>query len=202
MNKNCLLCGVGGQGVVLASKLIAYAAIDKGMFVRTTETIGMAQRGGSVVSHVRMGEGIHSPLIPKGQADIILAFEPAEAVRNLDFLKPGGTLVVNKKAVKPVTATLSEMTYDGTEMIEYLEKTVGNLLIVDGEDICQKAGSSKVLNTALLGAAAESGILAVSIEDMKKEMKKNVRPEFIELNEKALELGANEEVKRRKGLCR
>ena len=99
MNKNCLLCGVGGQGVVLASKLIAYAAMEKGMFVRTSETIGMAQRGGSVVSHVRVGEEIHSPMIPKGSADVLLAFEPAEAVRNLSYLKKGGIVIVNQKAL-------------------------------------------------------------------------------------------------------
>ena len=103
MNKNCLLCGVGGQGVVLASKLIAYAAMDKGMDVRTSETIGMAQRGGSVVSHVRMGTKIHSPMIPKGCADVIMAFEPAEAVRCLPYLKEGGVAVVNQKAVQPLT---------------------------------------------------------------------------------------------------
>ena len=91
MNKNCLLCGVGGQGVVLASRLIAFAAMEKGNFVRTTETIGMAQRGGSVVSHVRMGEQVHSPLIPEGEADVILAFEPGEAVRCLPYLKKGDT---------------------------------------------------------------------------------------------------------------
>ena len=90
MSRNCLLCGVGGQGVVLASRLIAYAAMEQGDFVRTTETIGMAQRGGSVVSHVRAGEEVHSPLIPAGGADVILAFEPGEAVRCLPYLKEGG----------------------------------------------------------------------------------------------------------------
>ena len=87
MNKNCLLCGVGGQGVVLASRLIAYAAMEKGNFVRTAETIGMAQRGGSVVSHVRIGDEIYSPQVPVGSADVILAFEPGEAVRCLPYLK-------------------------------------------------------------------------------------------------------------------
>ena len=142
MRKNCLLCGVGGQGVVLASKLIAYAALDKGMFVRTTETIGMAQRGGSVVSHVRMGEEIHSPMIPKGQADVILAFEPAEAVRSLPYLREGGMLIVNRKAVKPVTATLGGGQYDGHEMLDFLKKKVDNLLIMDGEAVCRQAGSA------------------------------------------------------------
>ncbi|MCB6414436.1 indolepyruvate oxidoreductase subunit beta [Dorea acetigenes] len=190
MRKNCLLCGVGGQGVVLASKLIAYAALDKGMFVRTTETIGMAQRGGSVVSHVRMGEEIHSPMIPKGQADVILAFEPAEAVRSLPYLREGGMLIVNRKAVKPVTATLGGGQYDGHEMLDFLKKKVDNLLIMDGEAVCRQAGSAKVLNVALLGAAAASGALDISIPDMEVEIKKKVKPQFVELNQKALALGA------------
>lgn len=190
MRKNCLLCGVGGQGVVLASKLIAYAALDKGMFVRTTETIGMAQRGGSVVSHVRMGEEIHSPMIPKGQTDVILAFEPAEAVRSLPYLREGGMLIVNRKAVKPVTATLGGGQYDGHEMLDFLKKKVDNLLIMDGEAVCRQAGSAKVLNVALLGAAAASGALDISIPDMEVEIKKKVKPQFVELNQKALALGA------------
>ena len=177
MRKNCLLCGVGGQGVVLASKLIAYAALDKGMFVRTTETIGMAQRGGSVVSHVRMGEEIHSPMIPKGQADVILAFEPAEAVRSLPYLREGGMLIVNRKAVKPVTATLGGGQYDGHEMLDFLKKKVDNLLIMDGEAVCRQAGSA-------------SGALDISIPDMEVEIKKKVKPQFVELNQKALALGA------------
>ena len=124
MNKNCLLCGVGGQGVVLASKLIAYTAMLKGMQARTSETIGMSQRGGAVVSHVRIGEEIFSPMVPKKSADVILAFEPAEAVRNLSYLKKDGVVVVNKKAVKPVTATLTQNSYDGSEMLDYLKKNV------------------------------------------------------------------------------
>ena len=90
MNKNIVLCGVGGQGTVLASKLIASAAMDKSLPVMSAETIGMAQRGGSVFSHVRIGEDVYSPMIAKGEADIILGFEPGEAVRMLPFLKEGG----------------------------------------------------------------------------------------------------------------
>ena len=91
-----LLCGVGGQGTVLASKLIAYCGMKAGKKVRTSETIGMAQRGGCVVSHVRVGDEIFSPIIPEKQADMIIAFEPAEAVRCLPYLKDGGTVIVNK----------------------------------------------------------------------------------------------------------
>ncbi len=189
MNKSCLLCGVGGQGVVLASKLIAYAAMEQGKFVRTTETIGMAQRGGSVVSHVRMGTEVHSPLIPVKSADMLLAFEPAEAVRCLPYLKEGGTVIVSSKAVKPVTATLSGSTYEGTEMLEYLKKNVEKLAILDGKEICSQAGSAKVLNVALLGAAAASGVLDISVEEMEKAMAGNVKEKFLVMNRKALELG-------------
>ena len=191
MGKNCLLCGVGGQGVVLASKLIAYAAMDKGLNVRTSETIGMSQRGGSVVTHVRIGEKIYSPMIPKGSADVIMAFEPAEAVRNLSYLKKDGVMVVDKKAVKPVTATLTQSKYDGQEELEYLKKNVKNLYIVDGDEICEQIGTSKVLNVVLLGVALGSGVLNIPLEDMKEELKKHVKPQFVEMNIKALELGAN-----------
>lgn len=189
MNKSCLLCGVGGQGVVLASKLIAYAAMEQGKFVRTTETIGMAQRGGSVVSHVRMGTEVHSPLIPLKSADMLLAFEPAEAVRCLPYLKEGGTVIVSSKTVKPVTATLSGSTYEGTEMLEYLKKNVENLAILDGEEICRQAGSSRVLNVALLGAAAASGVLDISAEEMESAVAGNVKEKFLDMNRKALTLG-------------
>ena len=191
MGKNCLLCGVGGQGVVLASKLIAYAAMEKGLNVRTSETIGMSQRGGSVVTHVRMGETVHSPMIPKGTADVIMAFEPAEAVRNLSYLKEDGVMVVDKKAVKPVTATLSQNKYDGQKELLYLQENVKNLYIVDGSAICEEAGSSKVLNVVLLGVALGSGVLDIQLEEMKEEIKKHVKPQFVEMNIKALELGAN-----------
>lgn len=190
MIKNCLLCGVGGQGVVLASKLIAYAAMDKGLDVRTTETIGMSQRGGSVVSHVRMGRNINSPLIPQKCSDVIIAFEPAEAVRNIPYLKKDGVVIVNKKAVKPVTATLSETDYDGQEMLDYLKRQVESLYIIDGEDICLQAGSPKVLNVALLGVAAGSGVLDVDRTDIEAEIKKHVKQQFANINMKALALGA------------
>lgn len=189
MAKNCLLCGVGGQGVVLASKLIAFAAMKNGLFVRTTDTIGMAQRGGSVVSHVRIGEDIHSPIIPLHSADIILAFEPAEAVRALPYLKEGGVAVVNKKAVKPVTATLTGNDYNGEEMLAFLKEHVQNLFVVDGDKICVAAGSAKVLNVALLGVLAQSGALDITVEDIEVALEECVAERFFEMNKKALYMG-------------
>lgn len=192
MSRNCLLCGVGGQGVVLASRLIAYAAMEQGDFVRTTETIGMAQRGGSVVSHVRAGEEVHSPLIPAGGADVILAFEPGEAVRCLPYLKEGGLVITNSRIVKPVTASLGGSSYSGGEMLDYLKKKAGKVIVVDGDEICRRAGSAKVLNVALLGAAAKSGALGISMDEMLEAVRKNVKEKYIALNEKALKLGGEQ----------
>ena len=183
---NCLLCGVGGQGTVLASKLIAFAAMEKGMDVRTAETIGMAQRGGCVVSHVRMGENIASPLVPKGSADVIIAFEPGEAVRNLVYLKENGAVVVNVNAVMPVTAALSTE-YSPLECIEFLKKNVKNLILVDGEKVCAECGSPKVLNTALLASAVNSGEMGISISELKNAITKMVAPKYADVNIRAVE---------------
>ncbi len=188
MTKNCLLCGVGGQGTVLASKLIAFAAMEKGEQVRTSETIGMSQRGGCVVSHVRTGDNIQSPMLPKGSADVIIAFEPAEAVRNISYLKNDGVVIVNKKAVKPVTASLSGSDYDGREMLDYLKSVVKNLTVIDGDEICEKCGSPKVLNIALLAAAAKSGELGITVEELKSAIKKRIPQKFHDMNLKAVEI--------------
>lgn len=188
MTKNCLLCGVGGQGTVLASKLIAFAAMEKGEQVRTSETIGMSQRGGCVVSHVRTGDNIQSPMLPKGSADVIIAFEPAEAVRNISYLKNDGVVIVNKKAVKPVTASLSGSDYDGSEMLDYLKSVVKNLTVIDGDEICEKCGSPKVLNIALLAAAAKSGELGITVEELKSAIKKRIPQKFHDMNLKAVEI--------------
>ncbi len=192
MTNSCLLCGVGGQGTVLASKMLAFAAMEKGENVRTAETIGMAQRGGCVVSHVRVGGYIKSPLIPKGGADMLIAFEPAEAVRCLSYLKKDGTVVVNKKAVKPVTASLSGSTYDGSEMLAFLKSRVKNLIVVDGDVICEKCGSARVLNMVLLAAAAKSGALSMNIEELKDIIEKKIPEKFRALNLKAVDMAEGE----------
>ena len=192
MNKNIVLCGVGGQGTVLASKLIAAAAMQKNIPVMSAETIGMAQRGGSVFSHLRMGEGLYSPMIAEHTADIILGFEPGETVRMLPYLKDHGQVVVSSRAIMPVTATLAgarnaSASYDGAEMIAYLKKQVQNLLVIDTETACQELGSSKVLNILLLGAAIHSGALGFSEEDIKDAIRRRLPEKFHELNFRALE---------------
>ena len=187
MTKNIVLCGVGGQGTVLASKLIAAAAMKKGISVMSAETIGMAQRGGSVFSHIRLGEHLHSPMIAKGTADIIIGFEPAEAVRKLPYLKDNGQVIVSSHAIMPVTSTLSGADYDGKEIILYLKKVVNNLLVVDSEKACHELGSSKVLNILLLGAAISSGALGLTEEEIQDAIKERLPEKFHDLNYRALQ---------------
>lgn len=189
MNKNILLCGVGGQGTVLASKLIASAAMRNNEIVHSAETIGMAQRGGSVTSHVRIGANAFSPLIPYGSADFILAFEPAEAVRNLNYLKKDGIVIVNSVPVKPVTESLSSTGYDGTEMIEYLKKKCKTVIVVNAEEICREIGSSKVFNVAILGVAVGTGKTGLLKENVISEIELRVKENFREINLRAFEKG-------------
>lgn len=188
MNKDILLCGVGGQGIVLASKLIAAAAMREGHTVHSAETIGMAQRGGSVTSHIRIGADIGSPLIPFGTADMILAFEPAEAVRNLHYLKPDGTIIVNRTPVQPTTESLHATGYDGTKEIAYL-KTKCNCVVIDGEALCAPFGSVRYLNMIALGAVSATGKLSIPEEALLAEIEAQVKPQFIETNKKAFAAG-------------
>ncbi|MBP5577834.1 MAG: indolepyruvate oxidoreductase subunit beta [Treponema sp.] len=188
MAKNIIICGVGGQGTVLAAKVLSQAAISNGDRVLSAETIGMAQRGGSVVSHVRIGEDAYSPLVPQGQADVLIAFEAVEAVRNIAFLKQGGSVIVNKKVVQPVTASLSGKVFSEEEMISYLEKSAGKVIAVDTDSACRELGSSKVVNMVLLGAASKSGL--ISKDELKSALKLLVKPEFYELNVKAIDYGS------------
>lgn len=190
MSSSILICGIGGQGTVLASKLICQAALSLNMDVRSAETIGMAQRGGSVVSHVRIGSGLHSPLIPLSAADILIAFEPCEAVRNLPYLKKDGVIVVSDKVIPPVTASLSGQSFDSSLMIETLRKKSSRVMVLDTDSLSADLGSSKTTNTLLLGAAAASGVLGVSLDDLKSALSVLVKPQFVELNVRALDMGA------------
>ena len=188
MNKDILICGVGGQGTVLASRIIAAAAMDEGSHVHSAETIGMAQRGGSVTSHVRIGGEAYSPMIPFGAADMLLAFEPGEAVRNLRYLRKGGIAVVNTSAVKPVTESLKETGYDGSEMTAYLKQKCA-CIFVDAEEVCRPFGSSKFFNIIMLGVAAGSGRLGLSKETLLKQIGQYVPAKFLDANIRAFSAG-------------
>lgn len=189
---NIMITGVGGQGTVLAAKLLAQAAEARNWRVRTAETIGMAQRGGSVVSHVRLanqGEPcVDAPLIAHGEADLIIAFEPAEAVRCLGYLRPGGSLVSATSSVQPVTAALSRDAYSAKPFLEYLQQAVPGCLLVDDTALIEQIGSPKALNVALLASAIAISDLGITVEELRAAMHASVRPQFIALNDRAIDV--------------
>ena len=188
MNKDILICGVGGQGTVLASKIISAAAAEEGNPVHSAETIGMAQRGGSVTSHVRIGDEACAPMIPFGGADMLLAFEPGEAVRNLRYLRKGGTAVVNTVPTKPVTESLRETGYDGREMVAYLRQKC-SCIFIDAEEVCRPFGSARFFNIILLGVAAGSGHLGLKTETLLKQIERYVPSRFLDVNTRAFLAG-------------
>lgn len=190
MKDDIVLCGVGGQGTVLASKLLAAAAMGRGLPVKTAETIGMAQRGGSVFSHVRIGES-SSPLIGLGRADHLVAFEPAEAARQLKYLRSGGTAVVATRPIVPSSALTGGPAYDLTGIMEYMRATVYSLVLVDVSSAVRELGSSKCLNVVLLGALAQTGTLELTMQDLERAVRNLVPERFLDLNLRALHYAEN-----------
>lgn len=162
----------------------------KGLHAKTAETIGMAQRGGSVVSHVRIGEEIASPMIPYGTADVIIGFEPGEVAANIKYLKEDGVLILSSRQVKPVTASLGQSAYDGAECLAWLADKGSKCVVIDPDEIMEACGSPKVLNVAMTGALAASGAMGLSIEDMEAALQMRMKPALLEMNRKALHMGA------------
>jgi len=152
---NILIVGVGGQGVLLASELISEAALKSGYDVKKSEVHGMAQRGGVVSSHVRIGTKIYSPLIHLGQADVLLAFEQAEALRWVHFLKEGGTLIVNDLKWIPPIAFVKGFSYPENPF-EILRKRAAVLMSVNANAVAETLGNSRVANMVLVGAVSKS----------------------------------------------
>ncbi|MEJ5375153.1 MAG: indolepyruvate oxidoreductase subunit beta [bacterium] len=184
--KNILIVGVGGQGVILASDILSEVAMTCGLDVKKSEVHGMAQRGGVVSSHVRFGQRVNSPLIPKGQADVLLSFELAEALRWLGFLKPGGKAVVNsQKVVPPIVSTgLASYPQDAEET---LKNNVGDAILVNALDLAEELGNPRLVNTILLGMT--SRLLELPDSNWKKVVSQRVPKAFKELNLKAFERG-------------
>lgn len=184
---NILIVGVGGQGTLLASVLLGNLALAEGYDVKLSEVHGMAQRGGDVVTHVKISEGtVNSPLIEKGDADIIIAFEELEAYRWLPYLKKGGRMYVNKQQILPMPVILGQTKYPENIMAT-LKSSGGTIKAFDALEIAEGCGSSKAVNLVLLGAASKD--LPFTEEEWMKAIEENVKPKFIELNKKAFEKG-------------
>ena len=184
---NILIVGVGGQGTLLASVLLGNLALDKGYDVKLSEVHGMAQRGGSVVTHVKISEDIvNSPLIEQGDADIIIAFEELEAYRWLPYLKKGGTMYVNTQQILPMPVIMGQAEYPDN-ILETLEKQAGKVKAFDALEIAERCGSIKAVNVVLLGAASRD--LPFDEAAWVKVIEENVKPKFVELNKNAFEEG-------------
>ena len=186
---NILIVGVGGQGTLLASVLLGNLALDKDYDVKLSEVHGMAQRGGSVVTHVKISEdGVNSPLIEEGDADVIIAYEELEAYRWLPYLKKGGTMYVNTQQWLPMPVVMGQAKYP-EDIMETLEKNAAKVKAFDALKIAEECGSVKAVNVVLLGAASND--LPFDEDAWIKVIEENVKPKFVDLNKKAFELGRN-----------
>jgi indolepyruvate ferredoxin oxidoreductase beta subunit len=184
--QNILMVGVGGQGVILASEIISEVMMRAGHDVKKSEVHGMAQRGGSVSSHVRFGPKVYSPLIKKGDADVLFSFELLESVRYLDFLRSDALLIVNKQKVLPPSVTLGADTYP-EQLPELLRERFSRVEIVDALDIAIQAGNARALNVAFLGALSRH--FAVD-ENLWKDVISSMLPaRLVDVNIKAFLLG-------------
>jgi indolepyruvate ferredoxin oxidoreductase beta subunit len=182
-----LMVGVGGQGTILASKVLAAAARAAGYDVKMSEIHGMAQRGGSVVTQVRLGEKVHSPLISEGEADVILAFEQLEALRWLPYLKPGGTIIINNQRIYPVPVLAGAAEYP-ENIIGKIRERVTSVLVLDALQKAIECGNAKAANVVLLGALAKQ--LPIEEKIWREALAATVPPRFLEVNQKAFNEGA------------
>lgn len=187
-NKSIMFVGVGGQGTLLASRIIGNVLLSLGYDVKVSEVHGMSQRGGSVVTYVKYGEKVNSPLIEKGEADIIVAFEELEAFRWLSFLKIGGEFIVSTQKIDPMPVITGVAQYP-ENIVEKLKSTGAKITAVNALDLAKAAGSSKAVNVVLIGVLAKYSEI---VKDLWiKSLNETVPSKFLELNLKAFELGFN-----------
>jgi indolepyruvate ferredoxin oxidoreductase beta subunit len=182
---NILICGVGGQGILLASEVLALAAIEDGWDVKKSEVHGMAQRGGSVVSHIRFGEQVFSPLIPQGEADFLLSFEEMETLRWMHYLRKGGLTLVNLQRIVPLSLSARGESYP--EDIRERIRARGKAVFFDGLKIARKVGHLRTVNIALLGSL--SPYLTLSLESWRRAIQARIPAKALEVNLDAFQAG-------------
>ncbi len=185
MTKSILLVGVGGQGTILASKILTIGLMEAGYDVKMSEIHGMSQRGGSVSSQVRYGDAVYSPVIEKGQADIVVAFEKMEALRNMDYLKPEGTLVVNNEEIPSMSVIVGDEDYPDDVLDEISSHVKAKVL--DATKLARDLGNEKAANIILLGTIIKS--MGLDSIDWDSILEANIKAKFVELNKKALKVG-------------
>lgn len=184
--KSIMIVGVGGQGTLLASRLLGNALLSKNYDVKVSEVHGMSQRGGSVVTYVKYGSKVASPIVALGEADLILSFEQLEAARWLPYLKKGGTIITNTQKMDPMPVVMGAAEYPH-DILEAIRAKGVKLVAVDALSMAVEAGSSKAVNVALIGVMARNMDLEKQV--WKDTIAATVPAKFLELNEKAFELG-------------
>ena len=187
MTKNIMIVGVGGQGTLLASRILGNTVINEGFDVKVSEVHGMSQRGGSVVTYVKYGDKVYSPIIDKGEADIILAFETLEAYRALPFLKKGGKIIINNQKMNPMPVITGAAKYP-ENIIEKISE-VADTIVTDAASKAKEAGNIKAVNVVLIGIMAKETDIAY--EKWIETIKQTVPEKFIDINIKAFDLGYN-----------
>ena len=185
---NIMIVGVGGQGTLLASKLLGRLLLKRGYDVKVSEVHGMSQRGGSVVTYVRYGEKVYSPVVDKGEADVIISFEMLEAARWVEYLKKGGTIVTNTQQINPMPVIIGAAEYPENLSEKIAEKGI-NIEAFDALSLAEEAGSSKAVNIVLMGKASK--YFDIPKESWIAAIENTVAPKFVEMNKKAFELGYN-----------
>jgi len=186
--KNIMIVGVGGQGSLLASKLLGRLLLNKDYDVKVSEVHGMSQRGGSVVTYVRYGEKVYSPIIDKGEADFIVSFELLEAARWTEYLKPGGKIITNTQQINPMPVITGAAQYPA-ELVKKMQDTGLDVDAIDALKLAEEAGSAKAVNIVLMGRLSKW--FDFSEEEWLTAIEQSVPAKFLEMNKKAFTLGQN-----------
>ena len=186
--KNIMIVGVGGQGSLLASKLLGRLLLTKGYDIKVSEVHGMSQRGGSVVTYVRYGEKVYSPIIDKGEADFIVSFELLEAARWTEYLKNGGKIIANTQQINPMPVIIGAAEYPA-DLAGKMQAAGVDLDAFDALKLAEEAGSSKAVNIVLMGRLSK--YFDFTMDEWVDAIEKSVPAKFLELNKKAFRLGRN-----------
>ena len=186
--KSVMIVGVGGQGSLLASKLLGRLLVDEGYDVKVSEVHGMSQRGGSVVTYVRFGDKVYSPIVTEGEADIIIAFEKLEAARYAKYLNTEGKIIVNTQQIDPMPVIIGAAQYPAGVLEELTAKGL-SVEALDALSLARQAGSAKAVNIVLMGRAAK--YFDIPYERWLAAIENTVAPKFVEMNKKAFDLGFN-----------
>ena len=189
---NIVFSGIGGQGIVVASDIFCEAALLDGWDVAKAEVHGMAQRGGSIVAHVRVGEKVQAPLIETGKVDVILGFELLEAARVLPLMKKDGTVIVNTKYIQPSTSAAASANLDAIKILAMIKARAQKVVEVDGLGIATKLGNILAVNTVLLGALSAIPEILVTPASLEKAISGRLKQKYVELNLKAFKMGRNQ----------